>query len=393
MLRVHRTCRAGLVPNPWPSLLLVGSLILSACGGSGSESDAPAPEARQADLSMLSEGWNAIEPGAPTTCSDGSPFTFFVRPGNPDLVHFYLEGGGACWNGATCDVTGQPTYSPVVNETDGQAADGVFAFDRDDNPLRDYTTVFVPYCSGDVHLGDTSTDYTVTDENGERTFTIEHRGVANARSAMAWLDEHLGSPTAVFVSGSSAGSIPSPVYAAWLAEAWPDARIAALGDGAGGYRYQTAMDAPPYVSWGTLDAIGWPEITQLGLEMSFEDLFVAAAGRQPRVRYATYDTAEDSVQLDFLRLADQPADSLLPLLDANHDEIVAADPEYRRFIAGGEVHTILRRPEVYTYRVGDQLFVDWLTDLVEGRDPGSVRCSDCAVAEVVAEASSEAATE
>lgn len=372
-------------------LLLVVTLALSGCGGGASDPAAPETPEKQADLSGLNEGWNAIEPGAPTTCSDGSAFTFFVRPGNPELVHFYLEGGGACWDGATCDVTGQPTYSPVVNETDGQSTNGVFAFHREDNPLRDYTTVFVPYCSGDVHLGDRAAEYTATGEGGERTFTIEHRGLANARSAMDWLEEHLGSPDAVFVSGSSAGSIPSPIYASWLAEAWPDARVTSLGDGAGGYR--GAAEQPPYLSWGTQEALAWEQLTELGNQMSFEDFYVAAAARQPRVRYATYDTAEDSVQLDFLRLANQASDSLLPLLDANHEEIAAANPDFRRFVAGGDVHTILRRPEVYTYRVGDRRFVDWLADLVGGRDPGSVRCGDCAVAEVTPDPSSAEATE
>lgn len=361
-------------------------MIFIGCG-EAPNADAPEPPEQQADLSMLEDGWNTIEPGDPTTCSDGSPFSFFVRPGNPELVHFYLEGGGACWNGPTCDLNGRPTYSPVVNETDGQSANGVFAFDREDNPLRDYTTVFVPYCSGDVHLGDRTVEYTVSDEEGERTFTIEHRGLANGRAAMDWLEAHLGSPSAIFVSGSSAGSIPSPVYASWLAEAWPDARVTSLGDGAGGYR--GVSEEPPYLSWGTQEALDWPRLTGLGSEMSFEDLYVAAAARQPRVRYATYDTAEDSVQLDFLRLGNQPTDSLLPLIDANYDEILAANPEFRRFVAGGDLHTILRSPEVYTYRVGDRRFVDWLTDLVEGRDPGSVRCDDCAVAEFDAETAEE----
>ena len=45
---------------------------------------------------------DTIEPGGETTCSDGTPYKFFVRPGAPEKVVFYLQGGGGCWNGGTC---------------------------------------------------------------------------------------------------------------------------------------------------------------------------------------------------------------------------------------------------------------------------------------------------
>ena len=42
------------------------------------------------------------------------------------------------------------------------------------NPLRDYSIVYVPYCTGDVHLGDSTTDY----GNG---VVIQHKGAVNSR--------------------------------------------------------------------------------------------------------------------------------------------------------------------------------------------------------------------
>ncbi len=371
-------------------LLAVVSLALIAATACSPADTAPEPAPSK--LTALSEGWNAIEPGGETTCSDGSPFRFFVRPGSEasrdQNVHFYLEGGGGCWSGATCDVQGQPTYTPVVEPGDGQASTGVFNTQRDDNPLAGYTTIFVPYCGGDVHLGDRTVEYTApaVEDREARTFTIEHHGLDNGRAALDWAYAHFDAPSAVFVSGSSAGSIPSPVYATWIAEHWPQARVAQLGDGAGGYR--GASESKPYLQWGTLGALDWPELAGLEDSLSFEDLYVASAKRAANIQYAQYDTAEDNVQLQFLQLAGTPTPSLLPLLDANHEEIAAADPNFRSFIAGGELHTILRRPEVYTYRVGDTTFLEWLTALVEGGDVHSVRCSDCSQpeAELVEEA-------
>ena len=45
----------------------------------------------------MSETWNAIEPGGDTLCSDGTPYRFFVHPGNTTKLMVYFEGGGACW--------------------------------------------------------------------------------------------------------------------------------------------------------------------------------------------------------------------------------------------------------------------------------------------------------
>src|SRR5688500_18322802 len=46
--------------------------------------------------------WQAIEPGGDTICSDGSPYRFFVHPGDPARLLFEFEGGGACWSAETC---------------------------------------------------------------------------------------------------------------------------------------------------------------------------------------------------------------------------------------------------------------------------------------------------
>lgn len=83
------------------------ALILSttACGPDDA-SDHAVLEPPVADLSGLEAGWNTIEASGDTTCSDGSPYQFFVRPGDPDKLAFYLQGGGGCWNGSNCERIG-----------------------------------------------------------------------------------------------------------------------------------------------------------------------------------------------------------------------------------------------------------------------------------------------
>jgi hypothetical protein len=84
-----------------------------------------------------------------------------------------------------------------------------------------------------------------------------------------------------------------------------------------------------------------------------------------------------------LKLGGNDAALLQPLLEANQADIRAAAPNFRTYIAGGDVHTILARPEFYTYHVGGRRVRDWVAALAAGEAVEDVRCADCRVAEVL----------
>ena len=52
--------------------------------------------------------------------------------------------------------------------------------------------------------------------------------------------------------------------------------------------------------------------------------------------------------------------------------------------AGGELHTILTRPEFYTYAAGGHRLRDWVAALAAGEAVPDVACTDCAEADTVA---------
>lgn len=333
-----------------------------------------------ADFSALTSGWNTLIPGGDTTCSDGSAYRFFVKQGDPEKLMFYLEGGGACWDGINCDPDLRPSYQVNLTNTDPARAHGILAFDQPANPFADYTVVYAPYCSGDVHLGDSEQHHQTPALEGHAAHDlhIRHRGWVNARAAMDWTFAHVFSPQKIFVTGSSAGSIPSPFYAVKLAEQYPQAAVTQLGDASGGYR--GFANFSPYEVWH-LDRVlqDLPHIATLSAEeFSFHHLYIGAAQVNPRIRFASYDNAEDDVQKQFLALGGSPAASLQPLLEENLAAIAAVIPDFRYYVAGGAMHTILLRPEVYSYEVDGTRFVDWLAELESGASVDNVMCSDCA---------------
>ena len=58
-------------------------------------------------------------------------------------------------------------------------------------------------------------------------------------------------------------------------------------------------------------------------------------------------------------------------------DIDAAITNYRSYLAPGDVHTILLRPEFYTYSVDGTSFRDWVAALAAGDEVGDVHCGAC----------------
>jgi cysteine-rich repeat protein len=141
-----------------------------------------------------------------TKCLDGSTAGFGVNH-NPDStnVMIYLEGGGACFSDA-CDFTAFsiPFVPPI---------DGIFSRSNDNNPVRDWTMVYVPYCSGDIHGGDNEAEL-----GGQTRYFYGYRNVTR------YLEVLVPSFTAerVLLTGISAGGFGSALNASQVAEAYGD---------------------------------------------------------------------------------------------------------------------------------------------------------------------------
>ena len=319
-------------------------------------------------LATLSKGWNRIPGRFGTGCAHDSTFAFRVRPGLPDKVMIFLNGGGACWRAQECDPRGRPTYTMTADSAnDASVRTGIFDVANPANPVRDFTMVYIPYCTGDVHLGTREVEYEVPDAKGAtRTFAVRHGGGANLEAVLDWVYTNLRSPRVVFVAGVSAGAVPSPVVAAKVARHYPRARVVQLGDGAGGYH---APAVPALLAgWGATEYLQDDAAFHSldSAEFSFERLYVASARVAPRVQYAQVNTAEDATQLFFLSLLGIKGTPLVKFLATDLAEVRDGVPRFNSYTAPGKAHTILRSNAVYTTTVDGVRFRDWLEGLVNG---------------------------
>ncbi|MFT6820456.1 MAG: hypothetical protein ACJATT_004284 [Myxococcota bacterium] len=369
-------------PTLWLGLSTLG---LTACSGAKQPLvTAVAPVAVDKPVPEWA-GWTRIEPEAGTMCSDGSAYSFFAREADPTKLLVYFQGGGACWNGETCSQERIGSYRPVIGDTDPADSDGIFALDNPSNPFADYSMVFVSYCTGDVHLGDSEVTYHVSAAHADQeldegqdpaahSVTIQHKGHHNAMTVLAWTYAQFEAADTIFVAGSSAGSIPSPYFGSHLATQYPNAQLAVLGDAAGGYR--GSADGPMFDRWNTLEAIGvheaYADVERA--DLSYAQLYIEAAQHRQDLIFAQYDTAEDSIQRRFLAMSGAESTSLLPMLDANHSDIGEQVSNVKSYVAAGDQHTVLRRPDFYTIKVADVALRDWVASLARGEALTDVHC-------------------
>ena len=157
-------------------------------------------------------------------CADSQRYKVFVSPGKePKKVAIEFMGGGACWSAETCwgpklvtwihPIPKVPAYSYLTTSN---------------SPLKDHTIIYLPYCTGDVWMGNHSADY----GNGKLT---HHEGENNFSSALFYLKQfhYFKNIEELVVFGSSAGAIGALVNMERLNELAPSAKKIMIADSPG----------------------------------------------------------------------------------------------------------------------------------------------------------------
>ena len=371
-------------------LVIVAGVVIGLTAGSGSATSPPPSEpATQATLpatETVSEAtlpatetvasdsvWEKVVPGGDCVCADGSEFNFWVREADPAKVVLFLEGGGACFDPTTCAFTEEDDDLRLEHLAGRRAVtDGWhLTFDRAENPFADYSFVYVPYCTGDVHLGNVTREYSPD-------LTVEHVGMVNGDAALGYLAENFADAEQVVVVGESHGSIASPVYAGLVSDLLPDAQITVYADGSGAY-----PDDPPRTPGSA--ACGAPSRTcRTGRSTkgsrqrtgAFRAIWVQAGLHDPEIVMSRFDFAYDEVQAAFMGLTGSDTSDIAASIAANEAMIEEAGVVQHSFTAPGTDHTLVRNDGFYDMEVGGTTLSDWVADVIAGEDVVDV-CEEC----------------
>lgn len=322
--------------------------------------------------SAIESEWTHVHPAGETRCAFDTPFSFFYRAGSsPAKLLVYFEGGGACWEFVSCS----GMFDTSVDQHELTGFRGMFDFAHRENPFRDYSVVFIPYCTGDVHVGDTVQYY------GEASTArpVAHRGYRNVSAVLEWLSRRAkhGAPSHVVVSGTSAGSYGALFYAPVVSRIFPSAVITLIGDSG----VPLLKDYPEVLMrWGGANALARIRGTDGPLQrqdLTLERAHTFFAAIRPQALLAHVTSDRDAIQAAFYQISGSP--SARAVTYALLDSLERVVPHARSFVVAGADHGLFVTDKFYTYAVGDVRLVDWLRRALAGQPVERLRCAACAV--------------
>ena len=322
---------------------------------------------------------NVIKPGAPTICSRGTEYAYFVIPGARDKVIIEFEGGGACWDTATCGFATSlftETVDIPKHMTDLTGSMTWYDHANPSHPMKEWTHVFVPYCTGDIHWGDNVKTYPPADAMG-MPITINHKGAVNATAVLDWVYAQFPSPQKVFVTGCSAGGYGSILWAPHVQKHYTNSRVYHFSDSAAGI-ITADFFQQSFPSWNV--KAHFPEfVAPFETVTSLTVMYKAIAAYYPNNVYSQYNTVLDSNQTFYYRaMGGTDAAEWSAKMKASIKEIQAAAPKFRAFLAPGEQHCILPKMNFFQSEAGGTKLTDWLSKMVNDQPIDNAYCPDCA---------------
>jgi hypothetical protein len=336
-----------------------------------------------------------VYPGGDTICALGQKnYHFRVKHGDPKKVAVYFEGGGGCWSAATCkpnteDITQSVyKYDLFMSHHVGPLPkmEGILSGADERNPIKGWTQVFVPYCTGDAHGGDKVTEYF---PKGSDKVVIHHRGQKNVAAVMSWMEDNLPatSLTDLLVTGCSAGALGAQLHSNNILTKYQSvARATVLVDSYMGDAPAMWWNGAPepfggYSNWGA-DALfpndALKESAKTSRNFRFSDMMTEVMALHPTRAFAFLQSEQDVTQRSFANLMSFA--QYLPMSEDEYSGVVGAmlgryncgNPNFKSYVTAGSEHCWIHKKEFYDHKLNGKLMYKWVNDLINGNAPCSI---------------------
>ncbi|MCY1059706.1 pectin acetylesterase-family hydrolase [Nannocystis sp. SCPEA4] len=310
-----------------------------------------------------------------TQCMNGDTAGFGISL-NPDSknVMIYLEGGGACFNDV-CDFS-------AFNIPFIPPPDGIFNRANPGNPVADWSMIYVPYCTGDIHGGDKDTML-----GGQ----VRHfRGYTNITKYLQQWVPTFADAENVLLTGISAGGFGAGLNAVQVADAFgPGPQMIVIDDSGppvGNQVIPPCLQQTFRAVWGLDQTI----LAECGGDCSDPDDFATGVlahtlKKHPDIRFGLFSNTADTIIRAFMSFGwgngEHDNCGGVPLIvpaDVYEDGLLSLRADYEDTAATyyigqtqvlynfGQGHTVLRSPTFWTTAVDGVQVSEWVGQVIAG---------------------------
>ena len=311
-----------------------------------------------------------FSPAGPV-CIAGTGFSAYTRAGkNPSKLVVFLGGGGACWQGSyICELFAE-------SQSPGDANPGIADFENKDNPFKDYSVVFLPYCDGSTWTGD---NYVVDPVFAAFLENLQlpplpqplghryHYGLRNLSAGMDLAKNMFPHAHRVVIAGASAGGVGAQAFAPFLARKLFGNTI----------KLSVFSDSGPII----VNLEAEDDVMDRQSDWKFDQFYPKSCSEcsgtgqttpilewrldnDASITEAFYDTDSDATNSGYLKIED-PAE-YRSLIVKEHGTLNAKYPDrYKRFIVSGDTsHVAVDKQLFYEQEANGVILSDWVNAFI-----------------------------
>lgn len=303
--------------------------------------------------------WNKITLDSSVKSGDGSEYYLLTKRGNSNKWIIFISGGGMNWDEASTAapitisnmLLGEaPTYFTNIPFYKLSTMGGILEADNKRNPFNDWNFVYIPYSTGDFHIGNNAVTY----EKNNKTHVSYHNGKSNVLACLNWFFNNVTQPDKIFVCGESAGGFGAAFWTPYIAEHETNTQIFEYSDS----------------SYITTDR--WTDIVDTYWNADFENTFgyevksdiitealSYAAAAYPNITFLQSNTLYDNLLINFQKRL---------------NEVQADDSEYKDIWSGQMINSAKKL--AVNYKNYNYFITDYSLDPKKGTTPHTLSAAD-----------------
>jgi hypothetical protein len=324
--------------------------------------------------------WNKITLDSSVKSGDGSEYYLLTKKGTSNKWIIFFSGGGMNWDEASTAspitissmLQGEPlTYFTNVPFYQLSTMGGILEADNKNNPFNDWNFIYIPYSTGDFHIGNNAVTY----EKNNKTHSSYHNGKSNVLACLNWFFNNVAQPDKIFICGESAGGFGAAFWTPYIAEHETNTQIFEYSDSSYITTDKWADIVDSYWNADFKHTFGYePKADIIATALSYDAVFY------PNITFLQSNTLYDNLLINFQkRLNGVQADDS-EYKDIWSEQMLNAAKKlaynyknYKYFITnysldakkGTTPHTLSVADSFYDAKEEDISLCDWLFNSVE----------------------------